>query len=270
MSRESAVRVERVQINFEGTVILRDVELNVTQGEIFGLIGPNGVGKSTLINVISGIVSPNSGRVFLNGEDVSHLQPKERARQVAIVPQNPSSAPGFKALDMVLMGRNPHLGLLEWEGHYDLNICQKAMELTNTWQFRDRYVRSLSGGERQLVFIARALVQEASVLLLDEPTAHLDIGFQSEVLELIRQLRSSSGLTVMMAMHDMTLAGQYCDHIALMNKGTVHSIGEPEKVLTSDNIYRVFGADVTIIKHPIHGTPVIVSVGSNVRKVADE
>ena len=267
MNGHSALKVEGVHFAFGDAAVLKGVELEALEGEVLGLVGPNGVGKSTLMGVISGIMRPQQGRVLLEGEDVGRMKPKERAIRVATVPQSPAVAPGFRALEMVLMGRNPHLGLLEWEGPKDLEVCRKAMEMTNTWEFADRFVASLSGGEKQRVFIARALAQEARMLLLDEPTAHLDIGFQSEVLDMIEEVRKESRVTVVAAMHDMTLAAQYCHRIALMHRGVVHAVGKPEEVLTSEMVSEVFGAEVSVTKHPVHGTPVVLAVGGNVRRM---
>jgi iron complex transport system ATP-binding protein len=262
----SIIKVEDVQFAYRDASVLSGVELEVFQGEMLGLVGPNGVGKSTLISVMNGVIRPQRGRVLLNGEDVNLLNPKERAVRVATVPQNPAVIRGFRALDIVMMGRNPHLGFLEWEGEKDLKVCRNVMELTGTWRFADRFITSLSGGERQRVFIARALAQEAQLLMLDEPTAHLDIGFQSEILDVIEEVRHDSGVTVITAMHDMTLAAQYCQRIALMSQGVVYSLGRPEEVLTPENVFEVFGVQVSLMKHPVHGTTVVLPVGRPIHK----
>jgi iron complex transport system ATP-binding protein len=180
---------------------------------------------------------------------------------VAVVPQNPSLPDGFTALEVVLMGRNPHLGFLQWEGPRDLAIARRAMELTDTWMFAERPITSLSGGERQRVLIARALAQEAPLLLLDEPTAHLDIAYQSAIFDTVERIRGEAGITILAAMHDLTLAAQYCHRIALLHRGRVFAQGRPEEVLTPEIIGEAFGARVAIVRHPLKGTPAVLPAG---------
>jgi iron complex transport system ATP-binding protein len=158
----------------------------------------------------------------------------------------------------VLMGRNPHIGLLQWESSKDIEVCKGAMELTGTWGFAERSIASLSGGEKQRVFIARALAQETDLLLLDEPTAHLDIGYQATVLDMVSSIRSEAGVTVVAAMHDLSLAAQYCDRVAMLDGGVVTAMGTPAEVLTQEVVSAAFGAEVTVIAHPDDGTPVVL------------
>ena len=259
------LKVSGVRFSYGQRVVLRDIDLDAAPGEIVGLVGPNGSGKTTLIRIISGIAEPQDGDIQIQGHQVSSLRPRDRARLVATVQQSPAVPPGFTAFEVVLMGRNPHLGLLQWEGPKDIDVCRQAMETTDTWEFADRLLSSLSGGELQRVFIARALAQETPVLLLDEPTAHLDISYQTGVLDIIDKVRRKTGVTVLMAMHDLTLAAQYCDRIAALYEGTVFASGQPSQVLTDDVISTVFGARVSIIRHPVHGTPVVLPVGQSTR-----
>ena len=238
--------------------VLRGVSLGVDAGEMVGIVGPNGVGKTTLIRILSGGLQPGSGAVTIGGSPLAGLKPRERARAVAVVPQNASAPEGITALEMVLMGRNPHLGVLQWEGREDVEIALRMMELVDCFQFAARPVTSLSGGERQRVFIARALAQEAPVLMLDEPTAHLDIGYQSSILDTIKDIRKELGITVVAAMHDLALAAKYCDRLALIAEGTILALGKPDEVLKPHNISAAFGAEVSILRHPIDGTPIPV------------
>ena len=240
--------------------MLRSVDLEVRAGEFMGLIGPNGSGKTTLLRAVSGVLRPGLGTVVLHGRDITCLSPRDRAKLVAVVQQSPAVPLAFTALEVVLMGRNPHLGLLQWEGAADFDACRRAMDLTDTAGFSDRYMSSLSGGEQQRVIIARALAQETPVLLLDEPTAHLDIGYQTGVLDTIDRVRKGMGLTVLAAMHDLTLAGQYCDRIAALHGGEVVALGEPAEVLTVPLVEKVFGSAVSIVEHPVHRTPAVLPV----------
>ena len=181
------VKAAGICFSYGEKVILREVSLEVRAGETVGLVGPNGSGKTTFLRIVSGGLSPQRGEVYVDGRQLPSLRPKDRDRLVAMVPQNPAVPEGFTALQMVMMGRNPFLGLLQWEGPRDVEVCRRVMELTETWEFADRMVSSLSGGELQRVFIARALAQETRVLILDEPTAHLDISYQTATMDLIER-----------------------------------------------------------------------------------
>ena len=256
-----AMLAEDVHLSYGEKPILVGLDLDAAQGEVLGLVGPNGSGKSTFLRIAAGTLTPQCGRVILNGEDMVQLKPKDRARLVAVVQQSPAAPPGFTAMDLVLMGRNPHLGLLQWESKSDYDTCRGVMELTETWEFADRQVSTLSGGELQRVFMARALAQETPVLLLDEPTAHLDISYQTAVLDIINRVRSLSDLTVIVAMHDLTLAAQYCDRIAVLHEGSVLACGDPSETLREDVVSKAFGAPVHIIPHPATGTPVVLPMG---------
>ena len=258
MNGTPALSVTDVRLAYGATEVLKGISLEVRRGEVLGLVGPNGAGKSTLLNVVSGVLRPASGQVCVDSAPLDGLSTKERAKRVAVVAQNPAVPPGFSSFDLVLMGRNPHLGLLQWESANDIAVCKRAMELTGTWEFAERPVVSLSGGERQRVFIARALAQQTDLLLLDEPTAHLDIGYQATVLDMVCSIRSEAGVTVVAAMHDLTLAAQYCDRIAALDDGVVVALGTPAEVLTEAVVSAAFGAEVTVITHPDDGTPVVL------------
>ena len=264
----SPLKITGIEFAYGQHIVLRGISLEANPGEIVGLVGPNGSGKSTLLRIVTGSLTPQEGEVHILGRKLPSLQPRDRARLVAMVQQNPAVPHGFTALEVVLMGRNPHLGLLQWEGRKDVELCQRAMELTETWEFAHRQVSSLSGGELQRVFIARALAQETPVLILDEPTAHLDISFQTGIFDTVERVRRSTQVTVLVAMHDLTLAAQYCDRIAALHQGGILAVGRPSEVLTEGLMSRVFGAPVSIVEHPVHGTPVVLPVGKaiNVRK----
>ena len=231
--------------------ILDDIDFSASHGELLGVIGPNGSGKTTLLRTISRILKPKVGTILLEGRDVQGMKDKEFSRNFAAVPQDTTINFDFSALDIVLMGRNPHLGRLELEGEEDIEIARRCMELTNCWHLAERPITELSGGERQLVIIARALTQEPKVLLLDEPTSHLDINYQIEIMELLKRLTSEEKLIVVAVIHDLNLAAQYCDRLALLHKGKIVSLGTQAQVLTAENIKNTFGADVIIKKHAL-------------------
>ena len=243
--------IEHVTCYYGAVRVLKEASLEAEKGEFFGIIGPNGSGKTTLLRCISGIIKPEAGRVVMGDEDISKLGKRELARDMATVSQDQRSGLAFTALEVVMMGRVPHLGRFQIEGKKDLDIAVHAMELTNSAQFADRPINELSGGERQRVFIARALAQEPRLMLLDEPTANLDISYQLEILNLIKEMSKSEKLTAMVAIHDLNLAAQYCDRMALIRQGEILSIGTPEAVLTPEHIKKAFGVDVAVKRHEI-------------------
>jgi len=232
---------------FYGSIrALDNVTFEVHEGEILGVTGPNGSGKTTLLKCINGVLRPRMGSVLINEVDLLQLDRKEVAKRIGVVPQGNGMFFPFTVLDVVLMGRTPHLGRLERETAKDLEIAENAMRLTNTLHLADRFIDEISGGERQRVFIARALAQEPKILLLDEPTSHLDLCHQLEILELIRELAKNKGLTVIMVSHDLALASRYCDKLLLLSSGRIYSAGSPSDVLTRENIRNVYKIDVEV------------------------
>ena len=260
--------VDEVHFSHGRQAILDGLTLRVERGELVGLVGPNGSGKTTLLRLASGIVSPSMGRVTIHGSSLDTLKPGQVARLVSVVPQNPSLPPQFTVLDLVLMGRNPHLKLFQREGTGDLRIAAQAMELAAVRHLSGRTIGTLSGGERQRVLIAMALAQEAPVLLLDEPTASLDLAHQTRVMDLVSDLRTQRGATVLLAMHDLTLAAQYCDRLVMLARGRSYADGPPEAVLSRENVAAVYGTDALVIPHPDGCTPIVLpSSGSGRRRV---
>jgi iron complex transport system ATP-binding protein len=244
-----------VSVSLGGQQILRDVSVTVAGGEWLTIVGPNGAGKSTLFRCLAGLVSC-TGVLRIDGRDLASMPHRQRARLVALVPQSPIVPDGMRVLDYVLLGRTPHIRPLGSEGPRDFQRTQHALEQLDLLGFADRIVATLSGGERQRVLIARALAQEAPIVLLDEPTTALDIGHQQQVLELIDRLRHVHGLTVVTTMHDLTLAGQYADRVALMDAGGIVVDGQAIDVLTEANLERYYGARVRIV-HDAAGPAVL-------------
>lgn len=242
--------------------IVRDVSLTVRAGEVMALVGPNGAGKSTLIRVISGVVRAAGGEARLDDRDLLRLSPGERARLVAVVPQLVHLPDAFTVGEIVLMGRTPHLQLWAGESQHDCTVAWQALKKTQTDGLVDRRVYELSGGEQQRVVIARALAQEPRVLLLDEPTAHLDLKFQLGVLELVRSLAREHGLAVLMTLHDLNQAAVYADRVALMEQGKIVAQGSAREVFTPQQLGRVYGVRVVVGLHPEYGTPLIAPVAN--------
>jgi len=249
------IELKNVSLGYDQRAILNNINLKAVPGKILGLIGPNGSGKSTLIKGITRLLNLFSGYILLDGRDIRSYKREELARLIAVVPQNPVLPQAFTAFELVLMGRTPHLGFLRFEGEEDMAITWQAMKATKTEFFAERRVGELSGGERQRLIIARALTQQPRVILLDEPTAHLDINHQVEILNLVKSLCLEQSLTVIAALHDLNLAAQYCDWLVMLNGGGIYTEGTPQGVLTAQNIKEVYGAEVCVSPHPINSLP---------------
>ncbi len=249
------LRAEKVGFQYGGRWVLRDISFEVLAGEILGIIGPNGSGKTTLLKILDGILAPREGRVWLRETDIAQVGRKTLAKAIGVVPQDYSMFFPFSVEEIVLMGRTPHLGLLRFEGQRDFAIARRAMELTETAEFRTRGMGELSGGERQRVLIARAVTQEPEILLLDEPTTYLDIKHQVALFELMKTLHEKVNLTVVVVTQDINLAAQYCHRILLIKDGRSFTMGTPVEVITSENIRQVYETEVLVDAHPRTGLP---------------
>ena len=252
--------VDGIDCYYGSVKVLENVCFSVKERDFIGILGPNGSGKTTLLRSISRTLKPHRGVIFLNDVDIYALKSVEVAKQMAVVPQDNVIAFNFTALDVVLMGRNPHLSRFQMESEKDIAIAKRAMELTNTWHLAERPVNELSGGERQRVIIARALAQEPKVLLLDEPTVHLDINNQLEIMDLLKELCIKKGLIVLAVFHDFNLAARYCDSAILLKDGKIVSAGNLDAVLTSENIRSVFQVDAVVKRHPITNSLYIIPI----------
>jgi iron complex transport system ATP-binding protein len=257
--------LDSLTLQYGPRIVLREVSLTLRAGEVVALIGPNGAGKSTLLRAASGILKPARGGVQVNGDDVRHWPPERRARHIAVVPQAVRLPEAFTACEVVLMGRTPYLGWLGREGERDRRAARLAMERTCTSELAERRMDELSGGEQQRVLIARALAQAAPILLMDEPTAHLDLKHQAGILSLVRSLALAEGLAVLMALHDLNLAAQFADRLALLAGGGLRFTGPPAEVLTAAHLEAAYGVSVHIITHPVSGTPLVLPDGAVLR-----
>jgi iron complex transport system ATP-binding protein len=240
---------------------LRDITLTVHPGEILVVAGPNGAGKSTLIRAVSGVQPSQSGKIFIDGNDLNRLSIAQRARYMAVVPQARDIPPAFSVYQTVLLGRTPYLGWMGQASPRDHACVKRALLQADGLELAERRVGELSGGEQQRVLLARALAQETPVLLLDEPTTHLDLKNQSRLLNLIQELVREQGLAVLMVLHDLNLAGLYSDRIALLIEGHLEAMGTPEEVLTEDKLAKVYGIPVHVIPHPDYGSPLVLPDG---------
>lgn len=256
--------IKNISAGYDKTVVLSDINIDIDKGDFIGLIGPNGSGKTTLLRIITRVLTPFKGHVFLDGEDIAKASRNILAKKMAFLTQEISLNLPFTVREMTLMGRFPYLSQYGKESDEDIAIAEDAMALADVSHLSDRFITEISGGERQRALIAMCLAQQPEVLLLDEPTSHLDVGHQLSVLDLIRKLNHQSNMTVISVFHDLNLAAEYCHRLMVLDKGQVESLGPPQDVLTSDMIHKVYGAKVLIEKNPVSQKPhVILAAGMN-------
>ncbi|MFP3855030.1 MAG: ABC transporter ATP-binding protein [Anaerolineales bacterium] len=246
-------------VGYPDRLVLEDLNLALEPGEVLAVVGPNGVGKSTLIKTASGILPILQGQVWVDGQDIVSQTPDWRAQRIGVVPQATRVPPGFTARQVVLMGRTPYLGWLERESEQDIELAEQALYRTCTEHLAERPMGELSGGERQRVMVARALAQSPDVLLLDEPTAHLDLRHQDDTLSIIRTLAEEQGIAVLIALHDLNLVARFADRVALLSDGTIKKLGLPREVLTPKVLAAAYGIKIHVMDHPLHGTPLVLS-----------
>jgi cobalamin transport system ATP-binding protein len=250
-----------LSVGYGSRLVLHEITLHVQSGEIVALIGPNGAGKTTLIRAISGVVRPQSGSLRAGGANLAELSPAQRARRLAVVPQARNLPDPFTVWQTVLLGRTPYLGWLGQTTDRDRQRVHWALERTETLELAGRRIGELSGGEQQRVLLARALAQETLILLLDEPTAHLDLHHQTALLDLVYALTRENHLTVLMALHDLNLAALYADRVALLVDGHLQAMGTPAEVLTADRLSQAYRLPLHVIQHPDFGVPLVLPDG---------
>lgn len=256
----SIVKADGIGLVLGGKEILRDVSLAVEHGEFFVVIGPNGSGKTSLLRVLANLLAPRSGMVTVMGKPLAEFSRRALARQVAVVPQHVALDFPFTVKETVLMGRSPHLGLLGFEQQHDYQVAEDAMRFTDVLHLADRTLDRLSGGELQRVIIARALCQEPQIILLDEPTAALDLAHQVHIMDLLEKFRKDKGVTVIMVSHDLNLAAMYGDRLLLLKDGAVVMVGTPEEVLKFELLEQSYGCVMLVDRCPLADIPRVIPV----------
>lgn len=252
------LEVDSLRIVYANRLALKDISFQVRAGEILGVIGPNGAGKTTLIRALSGVLPPAAGTVRVAGEDIMALKPVERARRVAVVPQARNLPPAFTGWELVALGRTPHLNWLGQISQNDEQQVRQALERAQALDLADRRLGELSGGEQQRLLLARAMAQDAPLLLLDEPTAHLDLQHQVSLLDQVSSLARKESLGVVVALHDLNLVARYADRVALLADGALVAFGTPAEVMKPVLLEQVYRLPLQVIRNPISGRQVIL------------
>ncbi|MEV3747015.1 ABC transporter ATP-binding protein [Paenibacillus larvae] len=260
------ILVEQASKQYGSETVLHDINLNVQSGEFFGIIGPNGSGKSTLLSLLSGVEQVSSGRIYLDNQEVNSYKRKELAQWVAVLQQDALPPVGFTVREVIEMGRFPFQNWLGDEEEDPESLIQGIIETLSLETVTDRTVEVLSGGQRQRVALAKVMAQQPNLLLLDEPTTFLDIGYQVQMMDYVRKWQAECGLTVVAVLHDLNLASQYCSRLLVLHEGKVAATGTPQEVLTEELIERVYGTSPIILSHPESSVPqILLKPGSNAK-----
>jgi iron complex transport system ATP-binding protein len=244
------IEAQQLALGYNGHTVIDHLEMVARPGELVGLVGPNGAGKTTVLRALAGLLKPRGGSVLVDDRSIDMLSSAARARSIGLIPQGETYVWPLKVEELVLLGRAPHRGWLLPMSHHDHAVVEQALAMTQLVELRHRPIDKLSGGERQRVMIARALAQEPQVLLLDEPTANLDVHHQLRLLDLVRGLVDARKLTAIVAIHDLALAARYCDRLMLLHQKRSYATGRPEEVLTPENLQAVFGIDAQLYRDP--------------------
>lgn len=252
-----AIELIDIYFAYNQKLVLEGINLIIDKGEFAGVIGPNGAGKSTILRIISGILKNFKGDIKIAGKDIKSLKQKDLARLIGFVPQETHFLHNYSVEDIIQMGRYPYLQPFQHLKKEDLEAVEWAIEKTNLNGFRRRYINSISSGERQMVVICRALAQRPEILLLDEPTSHLDIQHQVKIMELLKDL-NKNGMTIIIVNHDLNLAGQFCKKLILLHKGMIYKVGNPEIIIDKKIIQEVYGIETEVIFHPAKNVPQIL------------
>ena len=255
------LEVEKITLAYGQQSIIKDLSFQLHAGELLGLVGPNGCGKTSIIKSLSRILTPRSGRILLDSKELTFISHNELARLIGVVPQNPYLPETFTVFEVVILGRNPYLGLFSKETARDIAVVWQAMERTDITHLAKKRIGELSGGEKQRVTIARVLAQEPHVILMDEPTANLDIAQQIDILDLIAGMCRDQNIAGLIAIHDLNIAAQYCTRIIMLKDGKVYVEGSPGDVITAENVREVFDAETTVYPHPENNLPVVLPNG---------
>lgn len=250
--------IDNLEGGYDKRKVIKGISFEIQYNEFLGIIGPNGSGKSTLLRLLTKVLIPQRGKIIFENKDLIRIALKEFCQKVAFVGQESKIYFSYSVEEIVMMGRSPHLKRFQMESKKDLAIVEKALTLTESLNIRKRMIEELSSGERQRIFIAKALAQQPKVLFLDEPTAHLDIGYQIRIMDLLKKLNEEEGLTVVVVFHDLNLASQYCNRLILLNEGLIVRWGSPHEVLNYKDLEEVYRTPVLVKENPLSKKPFVI------------
>jgi iron complex transport system ATP-binding protein len=257
----SKLRTERIVLGYDGDAVIKDLSVDVPEGGITSVVGPNGCGKSTLLRSLARLMNPDGGTVYLDGDEISNLPTREVARRLGILPQNPVAPEGLTVRELAVQGRYPHQSWLQRWSREDERAVEKALRTTGVLDLADRPLDTLSGGQRQRAWISMALAQETGTLLLDEPTTFLDMAHQLEVLQLLERLNREEGRTILMVLHDLNNAARFSHHMIALHEGLVFAVGAPQEVVTPGLLREVFQVEADVVADPRTGVPLCIPYG---------
>ena len=246
------IKMSEIEYSFENKAILNKINIQIKQKEILGIVGPNGSGKTTVFNILCGLIKPTKGNIFIDGININNLSITQKSKLIALAPQNTIFPEDISVFELTVMGRNPYMNLLSWESLDDNELAVQYINRVGILQLATKKLKHISGGERQLALIAMVLCQETPIILLDEPTSNLDIKNQLHIMDNINAIRESSNKTILINLHDLNLAAKYCDKIIFLKNGTVFSQGTPYEVITSENIRNVYGISANVLNSSTH------------------
>lgn len=264
-SSHNHLETKQLTLAYEGTPIVRNLDLAIPAGKITVLVGANGCGKSTLLRGLARLLKPKSGKVYLDGKEISQLKSKTIAQKLAMLTQSPIAPEGLAVRDLVAMGRYPYQNWLQQWSKEDEEKIQEALFITTMTELSERALDNLSGGQRQRAWIAMVLAQDTDILLLDEPTTYLDLAHQVELLDLLQQLHETKGKTIVMVLHDLNLACRYADYLVAIQQGKVYATGTPKQVMTEEMVQEVFNLECRIVSDPVTDTPMCIPIGRKVK-----
>lgn len=260
MNKNLLIKTENLNWKYSDINILKNINLEFYKHKFYGLIGPNGSGKTTLIKNLTRSLNTPYNSIFFKNKELNNYSTKELSQLISYVPQSTDIEFEFSVMDIVMMGRSPHLRRFQTENKNDINIVEEAMKITNITHLKSKNISQVSGGERQRVIIARALAQQTELIILDEPVSQLDIQHQVEILDILKLLVSKKNITVILSLHDLNIASEYCDELILMKNGEVFEVGDVESIITTNNIDKVYGLSTLIIKNPLSQKPHVIPI----------
>ncbi|GHT54472.1 iron ABC transporter ATP-binding protein [Endomicrobiia bacterium] len=254
------IHIENISAGYLNRTVLKKISCNIGSKDFFGIIGKNGAGKSTLLKVLCKLIKPYLGNIFIDNKNINFFAKKDFAKTISFLPQYVDTSLPFTVYEFIMFGRYPYMNIFKIPSDSDCNIVKKVMDFLHIMDFAERKINALSGGEKQRVLIAQVLAQETDIIVFDEPTSHLDIGSQNKLLEILRDLNEKYNKTVILTLHDLNAAGEFCNKLVLMENGEICNCGTPEEVLNYKDIERVYDTTVVVKTNPISDKPYVIPV----------